>query len=184
MKKLTSILLSMTLILTLAACGGGGNGGQNKEAPDLNQYYEDFMASLGADNQPAMGDVEGEQLAAVYPGLENYATKQAVLKMAMISAVAFEFALVELENEADAKAVADIFQARIDYQIRGVLSHDAGGLGAGRDCYPGERGRPYRRPGESGSGGGCVQRAVCVRNNGGIHAGARVCPLLQEREAI
>lgn len=59
MKKLTSILLSMTLILTLAACGGGGNGGQNKEAPDLNQYYEDFMASLGADNQPAMGDVEG-----------------------------------------------------------------------------------------------------------------------------
>lgn len=115
MKKLTSILLSMTLILTLAACGGGGNGGQNKEAPDLNQYYEDFMASLGADNQPAMGDVEGEQLAAVYPGLENYATKQAVLKMAMISAVAFEFALVELENEADAKAVADIFQARIDY---------------------------------------------------------------------
>ena len=103
MKKLTSILLSMTLILTLAACGGGGNGGQNKEAPDLNKYYEDFMASLGADNQPAMGDVEGEQLAAVYPGLENYAAKQSVLKMAMISAVAFEFALVELENEADAK---------------------------------------------------------------------------------
>lgn len=119
MKKLTSILLSMTLILTLAACGGGGNGGQNKEAPDLNQYYEDFMASLGADNQPAMGDVEGEQLAAVYPGLENYATKQAVLKMAMISAVAFEFALVELENESDAQAVADIFQARVDYQVNG-----------------------------------------------------------------
>ena len=38
MKKLTSILLSMTLILTQAACGGGGNGGQNTEAPDLNQY--------------------------------------------------------------------------------------------------------------------------------------------------
>ena len=117
MKKLTSILLSMTLLLALAACGGNGGGGQNKEAPDLNKYYEDFMASLGADNQPAMGDVEGEQLAAVYPGLENYAAKQSVLKMAMISAVAFEFALVELENEADAKAVADIFQARIDYQI-------------------------------------------------------------------
>lgn len=116
MKKLTSIILSAVLLLALAACGGKG-GETAKDAPDLNQYYEDFMASLGADNQPAMGDVEGEQLAAVYPGLENYATKQAVLKMAMISAVAFEFALVELENEADAKAVADIFQARIDYQI-------------------------------------------------------------------
>ena len=117
MKKLTSILLSMTLLLALAACGGNGGGGQNKEAPDLNKYYEDFMASLGADNQPAMGDVEAEQLSQLYPGLENYAAKQSVLKMAMISAVAFEFALVELENEADAKAVADIFQARIDYQI-------------------------------------------------------------------
>lgn len=117
MKKLTSILLSMTLLLALAACGGNGGGGQNKEAPDLNKYYEDFMASLGADNQPAMGDVEAEQLSQLYPGLENYAAKQSVLKIAMISAVAFEFALVELENEADAKAVADIFQARIDYQI-------------------------------------------------------------------
>ena len=117
MKKLTSILLSMTLLLALAACGGNGGGGQNKEAPDLNKYYEDFMASLGADNQPAMGDVEAEQLSQLYPGLENYAAKQSVLKIAMISALAFEFALVELENEADAKAVADIFQARIDYQI-------------------------------------------------------------------
>lgn len=118
MKRLTALFLSLTLLLTLAACGGGGgNAGQNKEAPDLNKYYEDFMASLGADNQPAMGDMMEEQIAQFYPGLENYATKQAVMKMAMISAVAYEFALVELENEVDAKAVADIFQARIDYQI-------------------------------------------------------------------
>lgn len=120
MKKILSAILAMSLVLLLAACGskgGEGTGNDGAKSVDLNQYYEDFMASLGADNQPAMGDVEGEQLAAVYPGLENYATKQAVLKMAMISAVAFEFALVELENEADAKAVADIFQARIDYQI-------------------------------------------------------------------
>ena len=116
MKKLTALLLTLTAVLSLAACGGR-QGDFDEKAPDLNQYYEDFMASLGADNQPAMGDVEGEQLAAVYPGLESYAAEQAVLKMAMISAVAFEFALVELENEADAKAVADIFQARIDYQI-------------------------------------------------------------------
>lgn len=118
MKRLTTFFLSLTLLLTLAACGGGGgNAGQNKEAPDLNKYYEDFMASLGADGQPAMGDMMEEQIAQFYPGLENYATKQAVMKMAMISAVAYEFALVELESEADAKAVADIFQARIDYQI-------------------------------------------------------------------
>ena len=38
--------------------------------------------------------------------------------------VAFEFALVELENEADAKAVADIFQARIDYQIENTFNYN------------------------------------------------------------
>lgn len=119
MKKLTMIFLSMTLLLTLAACGGGGSGGQNKEAPDLNKYYEDFMASLGADNQPAMMDVEAEMIGQVYPGLETYGLKQSVLKVAAITAVPCEFALVEVEDEANAKAVADIFQARIDAQIEG-----------------------------------------------------------------
>ena len=118
MKKLTSICVSALLLLALAACGGG-NGGQNKEAPDLNKYYEDFMASLGADNQPAMMDVEAEMIGQVYPGLETYGLKQSVLKMAAITAVPCEFALVELEDEANAKAVADIFQARIDTQIEG-----------------------------------------------------------------
>ena len=119
MKKLTSILLSMTLILTLAACGGGGNGGQNKEAPDLNKYYEDFMATLGADNTPAMMDVETDMIPQVYPGLENYTSKQVVAKMAAITAVPFEFVLLELESEADAQAAASILQARVDSQVNG-----------------------------------------------------------------
>ena len=51
--------------------------------------------------------------------LENYATKQAVLKTAAITSVPCEFALVELEDAASAQAVAEIFQARIDAQING-----------------------------------------------------------------
>lgn len=118
MKKLVSLILGMILVLSLAACGGSDNdsGGQ---APDLNQYYEDFMASLGEENQPAMMDVEAEMIASVYPGLETYGTKQLVLKTAMISAVPYEFALVELESADNAQAVADIFQARKDAQIEG-----------------------------------------------------------------
>ena len=115
MKRLLSILLSMTMLLTLAACGGGG--GQTKEAPDLNQYYEDFMAALGEDNAPAMMDVETAFIAQVYPGLEAYGLKQSVLKTALISMVAYEFALVEVEDASKVQEVADIFQARIDYQI-------------------------------------------------------------------
>ena len=117
MKKLLSILLSVTMLLALAACGGGGKVGQTKEAPDLNQYYEDFMAALGEDNAPAMMDVEANFIAQLYPGLETYSLKQSVLKTALISMVAYEFALVELEDASKAQEVADIFQARIDYQI-------------------------------------------------------------------
>ena len=117
MKKVISILLAMSLVLTLAACGKGGNDAPAKEAPDLNKYYEDFMATLPADDQPAMMDLEGDFVSQSYPGLENIQTRQRVLKAAMIAMVAYEFALVEVENASDAQTVADIFQARVDYQI-------------------------------------------------------------------
>ena len=116
MKKLVSFLLSVTLLLTLAACGKGSDA-PAKEAPDLNQYYEDFMATLPEDDRPAMMDLDADMLAQTYPGLENIQTKQLVAKVAMISMVAYEFVLVETENTADAQAVAGILQARIDYQI-------------------------------------------------------------------
>ena len=119
MKKILSAILAMSLVLLLAACGskgGEGTGNDGAKSVDLNQYYEDFMASLGADNTPAMMDVEAEALDSLYQGLSAYKTAQSVVKVA---AVAFEFALVELENESDAQAVADIFQARVDYQVNG-----------------------------------------------------------------
>ena len=65
------------------------------------------MASLGADNTPAMMDVEAEALDSLYQGLSAYKTAQSVVKVAAINSVAFEFAL------------ADIFQARVDYQVNG-----------------------------------------------------------------
>lgn len=118
MKKLIALLLTLTAVLSLAACGGR-QGDFDAKAPDLNQYYEDFMSTLGADNTPAMMDLEGEFLETFYPGLSGFKTKQLVVKAAAISSVPFEFALVELENAADVQKAEEIFQARIDAQVQG-----------------------------------------------------------------
>ena len=118
MKKIFTVLLAVTLVLSLVACGSK-SGSPDQDAPDLNRYFEDFMSGLGEENAPAMMGLEGQYLEAAYPGLSAYQTKQCVVKAAAISSVPFEFALVELEKEADAKAVAKIFQARVDSQIAG-----------------------------------------------------------------
>lgn len=121
MKKLMTAALALTLLLTLTACGGNSTGQAAAEAPDLNQYYKDFMASLGEENAPAMADTNEDTsyVDAFFPGLNDIELKQSVLQMAMISAVAFELDLVECAAESDVETVKSIFQARIDNQING-----------------------------------------------------------------
>lgn len=106
---------------------GTNNGGEENNdaqpedvaAPDLTKYYEDFMGSLGEDNTPMMMPADPDTLAAFYAGLSDIATKQCIVQLAAMSAVAFEFALVECENEADVEAVKAILEARKAYQVEG-----------------------------------------------------------------
>ena len=81
---------------------------------DLAAFYETVASG---DNMPALMQLEGEMLEALYPGLSAIKTKQCGAYTAMISAAVGEIALVEVENAADVQAVKDIFQARIDYQV-------------------------------------------------------------------
>ena len=112
MKKLLSVVLAMAMMLCLVACGG------EVEAPDLQSFYDEYMTGLG-ENAPMMGPVEGEMLDAFYAGLNDVPTKQAVINMAMIGAVAFEFALIEVENSEDVETVKTILEARKAYQVDG-----------------------------------------------------------------
>ena len=119
MKKIFTVLLAVTLVLSLVACGSK-SGSPDQDAPDLNRYFEDFMSGLGEENAPAMMDLEGQYLEAAYPGLSAYQTKQCVVKAAAISSVPFEFALVELEKDwVPHSDGTSLFQARVDSQIAG-----------------------------------------------------------------
>lgn len=83
---------------------------------DLTAFYE-TLAANGGENWPMMAAMEGEALDAFYPGLTGIATKQCGVYMPMISAVAAEIALIEVENAADVQAVKDILQSRVNYQV-------------------------------------------------------------------
>ncbi len=86
MKKFITILADTHLsACPWPPCGGrGGSGGFDEKARILNQYYEDFMATLGADNTPAMMDLEGIP-GALLPGLGEYAQAVTVLKRGQTS---------------------------------------------------------------------------------------------------
>lgn len=101
------------------------------EAPevslDLLTFYNDIFNELypldeeGYSTGPYCEDVAvmPEMLDGYYPGLSEIATNQLHVFMPMMSAVAFEVALIEVADSADVAAVEAILQARIDAQVAG-----------------------------------------------------------------
>ena len=94
---------------------------------DLLTFYNDMYNELypvdaeGNPSGPYCEDIAAmpEMLEGYYPGLSAIETKQVHVFVPMMSAVAYEIALVEVANEADVAAVEAILRARIDAQIAG-----------------------------------------------------------------
>jgi len=87
-----------------------------QQSVDLTAFYESQAAAFG-ENFPAMMPMEGEALEAFYAGLAALSPKQTLVCMPMISAVAAEFALVEVSSAEQVEQVKAIFQSRVDYQV-------------------------------------------------------------------
>ena len=117
-KRILALVLALTAALALAACGE-----KAAQAPDLNAFYEDYMASL--EEAPMMMDVTDDVVETFYPGLSAIEFKQSVLVTAAISAVAYEIAMVECADSADVETVQGIFQTRIDAQVDGGAMYPA-----------------------------------------------------------
>ncbi|MBE6961555.1 MAG: DUF4358 domain-containing protein [Ruminococcaceae bacterium] len=134
MKKLISMILVLSLVFALAACGGkdaasgsaDASGSESKveevKSVDLQAFYESTFMN---ENMPMMGVMEGETLDAFYAGLSALNLKQCIVAMPMISAVAAEVALVEVANADDLAKVEEIFKARIAAQIDGGAFYPA-----------------------------------------------------------
>ena len=86
------------------------------EAPDLSAWADGFLQSLGED-APAVDALPPGLIPEFYPGIEDHHAIQLDVRVAMISAVSFELALVEAEGQASAEAIAEILQARVNSQI-------------------------------------------------------------------
>ena len=122
MRKLISLTLALCLCLGLTACSGAGgeNGGdQDVFTTDLSAFYDDMFSTIFPDpnNAPSMSEVTGDYLDQLYPGLSEVETTQCLVYAPMITAVAYEIALVEVANADDVATVQEIFQTRIDTQI-------------------------------------------------------------------
>ncbi|MDD6159834.1 MAG: DUF4358 domain-containing protein [Oscillospiraceae bacterium] len=86
-----------------------------------------FYATLFTDpeNTPAVMDMTEmpDAMEAYYSGLSDIETKQCIIYMPMITAVAFEIALIEVANASDVKTVKAILQARIDNEINNNFNY-------------------------------------------------------------
>ncbi len=157
MKKLTALLFALTLVLSLAACGGKNDAPPASKDADLSAFYETLVSE---GEWPSMSLLEGEMLDNFYPGLSGVATKQSAVYMADITSVACEIALVEVENADDVKTVEDIFQARIDYQV-------GDGNSPGGAFYPATT-EAWQNNSRIVSNGNYVMLAVCDDADGAV----------------
>ena len=121
MKRVSALFLTLLLVLSLAACGGGDKPGEDAApAPDLGEFFAQLQGSY--EGLDALAPLEGESLDALYPGLSAIETESMLVQETMMSTANCAVVLITLPagaSEEDLQAVKDILQARMDQQASG-----------------------------------------------------------------
>ncbi len=132
MKKITAMILSLMMVLSLAACGEKEES-QPAAGADLSAFYNELAATYNwisedelssddfVEDAVMMMDLteDPEFLNSYFPGLSDIPTKQLIAKASMISAIVNEYVFAECESEEDAAKVAEILQNRVTMQAEG-----------------------------------------------------------------
>jgi len=116
MKK--KAVLSLSLLLILAGCGGGQGGEAETPAVDLSAVRAGMEEACGWE-EGYLEEIEGELLEEYYPDLSGVPAEQLIALVPAMSSDVNEIALIQGETEEDAERAAEIFQARIDSQVEG-----------------------------------------------------------------
>lgn len=117
-KKVFALLLAVSMLAALAACGNNDSGNANETPVDLAAFAqtltENYEISGFLQRMDPSDEMGAGMLDAYFPGLKEMDLEQMEVYLCMISFNTGEFALVQAKNADDAAAVKEIFQARID----------------------------------------------------------------------
>lgn len=127
MKKIRLLALALVGVMALSlltACGGKKEEKQvdlAAFAQSIPEKYEisGFLKRMDPEDQ----DMGVPMLDATFPGLKDMDLEQMEVYLCLIGFNTGEFSLVQAKNADDAKAVADLFQARIDGMVQEGLNY-------------------------------------------------------------
>lgn len=123
-KRFSILMLALALVFSLAACGKKAEAKKvdlAEFAAGLNEKYQisGFLERM----DPEDADMGAVMIDNTFPGLRDMDLEQMEVYLCMVSFNTGEFSLVEAKNADDAKAVADLFQARIDSMTEEGLNY-------------------------------------------------------------
>lgn len=115
MKRVIALLLVMLMTISMYGCSK-----EQRKGPEpgtaLNTFYQAIIDAQpeNAEELILFEETNPDLIASFYPGLDAIELSQQAYYMPPIATHPCEIVLVEVKNDADVQAVADIFQARID----------------------------------------------------------------------
>ena len=123
MKRIVTLTLLVLALLTLCACGAAEKAPELPAGMDLEAVYQSLMdaqADTGMDPLFLFPESNEELIANFYPGLGDLDLAQMTLYMHPVTGAATEVCLAEAADADNAKAAAEVFQARIDHGAAGT----------------------------------------------------------------